>query len=1170
MRKTYGTQGRHSLSQFLDEGVDLIEDSGTSPTSTTRPPKRPAEPTSTAQTGYPKKIKISAGDQDEERRLLGDYRSDSNAVVIPIPTSSSPRYNHKSTLNGSAIGGLHPVGGRKSTPGYLNSTLSRPRGRPRTRQQPSFSSRNSEAPDLDQVVAVRRNIRRRRRSSDDREMSREEPVVILDDDDVVAISPSKFERRKTSTERRDVRNQDVFDTTHAKEELSQPKKIHSTQQKRFSESSDSQSEVDSFTKIAARQRRQEAEGPFLIPVNQGGNPARMSDDNSLGNLRTKFTASDGRRRNSGLESPDVLSGDATVGPHASPTRKSKKGTRELADVDKASEEDHAILSRRSRLGPQCRGPLLHTFSYASVIILEKSDYLLSLEDEALSVRSLGSRLGLDPVFKMPFQWFQTVWVGETRMRIHFKVPPAPSRFATLQLHTEKDVWDLVRQLDSRIANLKIINKPEDWLSRARDKDAQEETYDFARTKGVEHSWNIEDLNPTIRHGRSGNTAQNIPKLKDQLRTNDIDVLSSKEPITMGQLGSNESRTAAPQREQIAHKDMASNSLGPSHLDAANTTSIAESVRRTTRGMAKDKVRDPDPQSPIKDDYVPFSQTGQLGPPWKQPLVYPKIGKKRAEVEFRDLERLDDNELLNDNLIGFFLRFLEQELQRTRPETAGKIYFFNTYFFATLTNPAKTKKKINYDGVKKWTRGVNLFEHDFVIVPINENAHWYVAIICNLPKVLPGNADEEAEEAQSLPQLRAEPPEVTNVQRIYKRIDEPTEDQEPPVPQKREPLAEIAIDDTDKSFKDLNLESEEPPRTSASDINEIGSLKRTWRVGSDDKKSMSPAGRSPRGGKGKRAARRSGVGLLKYNTNDPIIMTMDSLGLGRSPTTRALREYVVEEAQAKLGVEVDGSAIRGMTAKGIPGQDNFSDCGLYLLAYMERFVQDPYYFVGSILRREMDEQVHWPAMQSGELRNRLRQFLLDFHKAQETGHDHPDFANVGRILLGESRLQSPFDTHAHCQDAETISKYFTKTKSPQQHHSSPSPELGEVVNASTDVPQKDLSASQSQKLTESQPLSTITIDSDRTEQQPEEIRHIRASPAVEKDLANNFDSMFGDDDANRDGSDIHSTSTENGHNRLLDIVENSLPNEVPETQQLDDVSDSTFEELEPPYTGPSHV
>lgn len=32
-------------------------------------------------------------------------------------------------------------------------------------------------------------------------------------------------------------------------------------------------------------------------------------------------------------------------------------------------------------------------------------------------------------------------------------------------------------------------------------------------------------------------------------------------------------------------------------------------------------------------------------------------------------------------------------------------------------------------VKTWTKHVNLFEKDFVIVPINENAHWFLAIIC---------------------------------------------------------------------------------------------------------------------------------------------------------------------------------------------------------------------------------------------------------------------------------------------------------------------------------------------------------------------------------------------------------------------------------------------------------
>lgn len=32
-------------------------------------------------------------------------------------------------------------------------------------------------------------------------------------------------------------------------------------------------------------------------------------------------------------------------------------------------------------------------------------------------------------------------------------------------------------------------------------------------------------------------------------------------------------------------------------------------------------------------------------------------------------------------------------------------------------------------VKNWTRNVNIFEKDFLIVPINRRAHWYMAIIC---------------------------------------------------------------------------------------------------------------------------------------------------------------------------------------------------------------------------------------------------------------------------------------------------------------------------------------------------------------------------------------------------------------------------------------------------------
>ena len=31
--------------------------------------------------------------------------------------------------------------------------------------------------------------------------------------------------------------------------------------------------------------------------------------------------------------------------------------------------------------------------------------------------------------------------------------------------------------------------------------------------------------------------------------------------------------------------------------------------------------------------------------------------------------------------------------------------------------------------KKWTKNINIFDKDFIIVPINKNAHWFLAVIC---------------------------------------------------------------------------------------------------------------------------------------------------------------------------------------------------------------------------------------------------------------------------------------------------------------------------------------------------------------------------------------------------------------------------------------------------------
>ena len=35
----------------------------------------------------------------------------------------------------------------------------------------------------------------------------------------------------------------------------------------------------------------------------------------------------------------------------------------------------------------------------------------------------------------------------------------------------------------------------------------------------------------------------------------------------------------------------------------------------------------------------------------------------------------------------------------------------------------------HERVRKWTKNVNLFGNDFIIVPINQNFHWNLIIIC---------------------------------------------------------------------------------------------------------------------------------------------------------------------------------------------------------------------------------------------------------------------------------------------------------------------------------------------------------------------------------------------------------------------------------------------------------
>jgi hypothetical protein len=394
------------------------------------------------------------------------------------------------------------------------------------------------------------------------------------------------------------------------------------------------------------------------------------------------------------------------------------------------------------------------------------------------------------------------------------------------------------------------------------------------------------------------------------------------------------------------------------------------------------------------------------------LVYPKTGRKRAEVEAQDLDRLADSEFLNDNLIGIYIRFLEHHLERTSPhDLARRVYFFNSYFFASLTNKPRGVKGINYASVEKWTRAIDLFEFDYIVVPINESAHWYVAIICNLPSLIrsisepkqtdgawdetpavdddedesvlhvgqPSGADEPGEVPQDLPKEVPASPRAESIGRSMRQMTlSDRSASSSPSPADREPVETRkrgASETRDWPDADENPPSPVPLKSPVRVEVKGGELSRDSGENPDQPEQKAPPS--------KRKGQKARPPAQRHDPAQPIIVTFDSLGCKRSPTIKILRDYLEEEAKSKRGLSLDTKLIKGMTAQQIPLQPNFSDCGLYLLAYLEMFIRDPDVFVKKLLRKEMDKTADWPTLRSGELRRRLRDFLLALYDEQNS-------------------------------------------------------------------------------------------------------------------------------------------------------------------------------------------
>ncbi|XP_035755917.1 sentrin-specific protease 2 [Egretta garzetta] len=91
---------------------------------------------------------------------------------------------------------------------------------------------------------------------------------------------------------------------------------------------------------------------------------------------------------------------------------------------------------------------------------------------------------------------------------------------------------------------------------------------------------------------------------------------------------------------------------------------------------------------------------------------------KLKVTREDIQTLQNLRWLNDEVINFYMSLL---MERNKKEGYPAVHAFSTFFYPKLISGG-------YRAVRRWTRSVDLFKQDLILVPIHLRVHWALAVI----------------------------------------------------------------------------------------------------------------------------------------------------------------------------------------------------------------------------------------------------------------------------------------------------------------------------------------------------------------------------------------------------------------------------------------------------------
>ncbi|XP_015429450.1 PREDICTED: uncharacterized protein LOC107186152 [Dufourea novaeangliae] len=302
-------------------------------------------------------------------------------------------------------------------------------------------------------------------------------------------------------------------------------------------------------------------------------------------------------------------------------------------------------------------------------------------------------------------------------------------------------------------------------------------------------------------------------------------------------------------------------------------------------------------------------------------VYPPPPAKGGiAINTEDYLCLGEDQFLNDVIIDFYLKYLTLEVLSESDQ--HRTHVFSSYFYKRLTSPHAQAVESNvvpqspatkrHARVQKWTKNVNIFEKDFIVIPINEHAHWFLAIIC-----FPGLVGEV-----STNRIHLEENDVRKTVHRSKKLKEVK-------------LQAVTIGDTTLAPVTTTITIDQPDDGSERDEAEGDDEEMEMDSEDDDESETTDDKSHP-------PKVEQNVPQEKDTVKLPCILIFDSLaGASRSRVVATLRDYLSCEYVAKMGSEkvFSKDTIKGASLK-VPQQSNFTDCGLYVLQYVESFFKNP--------------------------------------------------------------------------------------------------------------------------------------------------------------------------------------------------------------------------------------